>query len=86
MEALHRLTTTTIRTFILSAAEKSDRVLGAMYVVSAFTLVNAEARAAYPWLYDSVYEAPRPPPAPVFGAWARMFLTGARARIPFLEL
>ena len=86
VEALHRLTAATIRTFLLSAADKADRVLGAMYIVSAFTLVNAEARAAYPWLYDSVYEAPRPPPPPPFGAWARMFLAGARARIPFLEL
>lgn len=86
IEGLHKLTAATIRTFIMSATDKQDRVLGAMYVVSALTLVNAEARTAYPWLYDSVYEAPpaRPPPAVLFGWWTR--LLGGRGPIPLLEL
>jgi hypothetical protein len=82
LEAVVRLNASTMRILIQSAAEKSDRVLGAMYVVSALTLVNREARAAYPWLYESVYEPPTPPPAR-FG-WIRN-LFGIRG-IPFLEL
>jgi hypothetical protein len=35
-----------------------------MYVISAFTIVNEEARAAYPWLYESV-RAEDPVPAPM---------------------
>jgi len=39
---------------IQSAADRNDRILGAMYVVTAFTLVNRQARTAYPWLYETV--------------------------------
>ena len=45
-----------IRMFITSAVDKNDRILGAMYVVSALTLVNEQARNAYPWLYESVFD------------------------------
>jgi hypothetical protein len=31
-----------------------------MYVVSTLTLVNEDARRAYPWLYESVYDASAP--------------------------
>ena len=85
-DSLQKLTASTIRTFVMSAADKEERVLGAMYVVSALTLVNEEARAAYPWLYESVYEPPavRPPPPRLFGWWIR--LMGGRDPIPLLEL
>jgi len=89
LESLQKLTAATIRMFIMSATEKSDRTVGAMYIVSAFTLVNAEARGSYPWLYESVYEAPAlhpppPPPSAFLGWWAR--LMGARQEMPHLEL
>jgi hypothetical protein len=54
LEALQRLNRSTIKHMIRSAVNVNDRILGAMYVISAFTMVNEEARAAYPWLYESV--------------------------------
>ena len=65
LEALQRLNRSVIRHLIGSAEDVQDRILGAMYVISAFTMVNEEARAAYPWLYESVREEPAvPAPAP----------------------
>jgi len=54
LETLQRVNMYTIRTLISSAEDRNDRILGAMYVISALTLVSHEARCAYPWLYDSV--------------------------------
>jgi hypothetical protein len=54
LEKIQSLNLGTIRTFITSATDKNDRILGAMYVISALTLVSPEARTAYPWLYESV--------------------------------
>ena len=54
LEKIQSLNLGTIRMFITSATDKNDRILGAMYVISALTLVSSEARAAYPWLYESV--------------------------------
>jgi hypothetical protein len=63
LEGLQRLNRSVIRQLISSAEDVQDRILGAMYVISAFTMVNDEARTAYPWLYESVREeAPAPPP------------------------
>lgn len=42
-----------IRMFVGAAAERTDRILGAMYVVTVLTLVNRECREMYPWLYES---------------------------------
>ena len=47
-----------IRLMICSAEDRNDRILGAMYVVSTLTLVNEQARTAYPWLYESVSGIP----------------------------
>jgi hypothetical protein len=55
LEALQRLNRSTIKHMIRSAVNVNDRILGAMYVISAFTMVNEDARAAYPWLYESVH-------------------------------
>jgi hypothetical protein len=52
--AIQKINMTTIRLLITSAEDRNDRILGAMYVVTAFTIVNRQARIAYPWLYDSV--------------------------------
>jgi len=54
MESLQRVNMNVIRMMIQSAADRNDRILGAMYVVTAFTLVNRQARTAYPWLYETV--------------------------------
>jgi hypothetical protein len=62
LEGLQRLNRSIIQHLISSAEDVQDRILGAMYVISAFTIVNEEARASYPWLYESVQVAD--PPAP----------------------
>jgi hypothetical protein len=51
---IQKINMNAIRLLISSAADRNDRVLGAMYVVTAFTMVNRQARIAYPWLYESV--------------------------------
>lgn len=53
-ESMMRLNMGVIRMLISSAEDRNDRILGAMYVVSALTLVHPQARLAYPWLYESV--------------------------------
>ena len=65
LEGLQRLNRSVIKHLISSAEDIQDRILGAMYVISAFTMVNEEARVAYPWLYESAREeAPAPPVVP----------------------
>jgi hypothetical protein len=56
LEAVQKLNMGVIRLMIGSAADRNDRILGAMYVVSTLTLVHEGARTAYPWLYESVAE------------------------------
>lgn len=63
LDALQRLNLNMIRMMITSATDRNDRILGAMYVMSALTLVCEGARTAYPWLYESVQEAPAEPAA-----------------------
>jgi hypothetical protein len=63
LESLQKLNLGIMRQMITSAADRNDRILGAMYVVSTFTLVCDGARTAYPWLYESVVEEPAPPEA-----------------------
>ena len=43
-----------IQSMILSATDETNRVLGANYVLCALTLVNDNASASLPWLYQSV--------------------------------
>jgi hypothetical protein len=66
-----------IRQLITAAEDRNDRILGAMYVVSTLTLVNEQARNAYPWLYESVAvdeeDVHIPAGAPLFG-WLNHFL------------
>jgi hypothetical protein len=51
---VQKINMNSIRMLITSASDRNDRILGAMYVMTTFTLVNQQARIAYPWLYDSV--------------------------------
>jgi hypothetical protein len=53
-----------------------------MYVVSTLTLVNEDARRAYPWLYESVYDTSAPESPPPREATAH---DGERERVPFLN-
>ncbi len=45
-----------IKCLVSSAASEGDRSTGAMYVLTALTVVNSQAREAYPWLYESIAE------------------------------
>lgn len=65
LDALQRINLGLIRALIGSASDRNDRILGAMYVVSALTLVCDGARVAYPWLYESVVEEAPAVPAPM---------------------
>jgi hypothetical protein len=62
LESLQKLNLSVIRTLIESASDRNDRILGAMYVISALTLVCNTARTAYPWLYETVAEDNRDVP------------------------
>lgn len=42
----------TCKTLVTVAANRSDKQLGAMYVLGALTLVSRSARTAFPWLYE----------------------------------
>ena len=69
LETVQRLNMATIRMLITSASDRNDRILGAMYVVTALTAVNETARTAYPWLYESIAEEEEAPlPAQAGGA------------------
>jgi hypothetical protein len=86
LEAMQRLNRSVIKHLISSAEDVQDRILGAMYVISAFTIVNEEARAAYPWLYDSMQEMtfephPLPPPRQPFRLLTAL-LDGLLGRLP----
>lgn len=58
LESIQKINLSTIRTFINSAEDRNDRILGAMYVVTGLTLVCPGARQAYPWLFESVDNGP----------------------------
>jgi hypothetical protein len=94
LESLQRINTNVIRVLITSAEDRNDRILGAMYVVSALTLVHETARTAYPWLYESVYDGGAPvAPAAIdlhqglFGIrWLRDILNFRHDPMPLLRL
>lgn len=56
LDTMQKLNMGVIRTLISSAQDKNDKILGAMYVMTALTCVSREARATYPWLFESVSE------------------------------
>jgi hypothetical protein len=58
LDAIQKINLSTMRSFIKSAEDRNDRILGAMYVVTALTIVSPAAREAYPWLYESVEQGP----------------------------
>jgi len=47
-----------IHTFVMSGINRESQSLGAYYVLLALTLVSQDARAAMPWLYESVVYIP----------------------------
>lgn len=88
LEAVAKLNLNTIRMFIESAEDNSDRILGAMYIVTALTLVSMEARNAYPWLYETVEPAAAAPFAVGYGGfgWLNELLHNNVLVIPPLQL
>jgi len=54
-----------LRMFVSAATEKPDRSSGAMYVLTAMTLVNKECAESYPWLYESAMPG-------IYSAYAHM--------------
>lgn len=74
IDGIQRLNLGVIRMMISSATDRNDRILGAMYVVSALTLVCDTARLAYPWLHESVVDVPVPAAAAVARAERRPVL------------
>lgn len=59
IELIRKLNTKMIERLVMTATDRNDRILGAMYVISTLTLVNRQARLAYPWLYESVSLLPQ---------------------------
>ena len=53
LEFLRKTNMDIIRMFITAAEDKPDRILGAMYVVTALTLVSRPCAEMYPWLFES---------------------------------
>ncbi len=46
-----------MKKMVSSAADRSDRVLGAMYILTALTQVSPEAAEAFPWLFESAADS-----------------------------
>jgi len=92
LESLQKINMGVIRLFITSAKDRNDRILGAMYVVSALTLVSEQAKSAYPWLYESVFDENTPyVPAPrnlgnYFGAGFWTNIMNLSNHMPVLQL
>jgi len=53
LEILRKTNLDLIRMFVSAAVDRSDRSLGAMYVLTAMTLVNQDCAAQYPWMFES---------------------------------
>ena len=53
LDVLRKINMDMIRMFISAAVDKSDRGMGAMYILTSLTLVNRECAGSYPWLYES---------------------------------
>ena len=65
LEILRKINLDLIRMFITAADSRSDNTTGAMYVITAMTLVSEECAMQYPWLYESaipgIYDRYRQP-------------------------
>ena len=88
LPAIQKINMNTIRTLITSGEDRNDRILGAMYIVSTLTLVNDDAKRAYPWLYESVYDSSAPESPPRDGMPHAAAVVGAAERrngVPFLN-
>ena len=54
IEEIRKFNLHQIKCLISSASLEGDKSTGAMYVLTAMTVVNTQAREAYPWLYESI--------------------------------
>jgi hypothetical protein len=55
IDLLRKINMDIIRMFISAAVARPDRILGAMYVVTAMTLVSKQCAEMYPWLFESAH-------------------------------
>jgi len=46
-----------MKKMITSAVDRSDKVLGAMYILTALTQVSPQAAEAFPWLFESAADS-----------------------------
>jgi hypothetical protein len=46
-----------MKKLVSSAADRNDRVLGAMYILTALTQVCPQAAEAFPWLFESAIDS-----------------------------
>jgi hypothetical protein len=53
--SIMKLLLTDFRKLVSEGETKGERVTGAMWILSALTLVSDDAREAFPWLYQSAY-------------------------------
>jgi hypothetical protein len=53
LQILQKTNLDLIRMFVSAATDQSNRSLGAMYVLTALTLVNSDCAAQYPWMFES---------------------------------
>ena len=53
LDLLRKTNMDLIRMFVSAAPDRSDRSMGAMYVLTALTLVNQDCAAQYPWMFES---------------------------------
>lgn len=57
-DTLTRFNVQIIENFIRTSIDTDNKALGALYVLSALTLVSYEARNAMPWLYEAAVHGP----------------------------
>lgn len=92
IELLRKINLDMIRMFVTAAPDKSERGLGAMYVLTALTLVSKECAVSYPWLFESAmpgvynnYAALQEPDLPTVN-FLNAILNGNGMFLPLLAL
>jgi hypothetical protein len=55
LEDVQTICTEVFENLVCMGADDDNRKLGAFHALTALTIVSPEARAALPWLYESVF-------------------------------
>lgn len=53
ISSIRNINISIMKRLVLSAVDRSDRILGSMYILTALTQVSAQAADAFPWLYET---------------------------------